>query len=407
MRIAILGAGAQGYVLTWYFAGADDVEQVVVGDYVEERAQRLATRWDAGKTTAVQVDAKDPAAVARFAAGADVLVNAVLPEWVVPCMQGALEAGVHYVDMATRTPGGTVDDGYEAQVSLDEPFREANLTALITTGMTPGVTNTLAAIGYEEMERCSAVHVRATSNFESEKPIQTWSQETWYIDCQTPPLYFCDREFRRAEPFGGREYYDFPEPYGRRPVTHHEHEEVSTLPRWLPRLGEKELRCVDFKMGSSDAELNKLEAIVDSGMASPVPRKVGEVTVRPIDVLLSNLPPAASPEEIAELAKAGGIVDDGIYVVDLHAETDGPPTDSFYIYPPDIQEVTRICPGATRISYGTSVPCATYAYFIAKGLIDTRGVLPPEGLPRDVRLAFVDELKRRGLRFARRSLRAM
>ena len=200
-------------------------------------------------------------------------MNAVLPEWVVPVMHGALAVGAHYIDMATRTPGGTVDDGYEAQMALDERFKGAGRTALITTGMTPGVTNTLAAILYEEAERCEAIHVRATSNFSSAKPIQVWSQETWYIDCQTPPLYFEGGAFDRAEPFGGREYYDFPAPYGRRPVTHHEHEEVSTLPRWLPKLGDKGLRCVDFKMGGSDAGLDTLQAVIGSGMASPEPRR--------------------------------------------------------------------------------------------------------------------------------------
>lgn len=407
MRVAVVGAGAQGYVLTWYFAGHDGVDELVVGDYDEGRAREVVERWGGGKARAAQIDASDADAVARFADGATLVINAVLPEWVVPVMRGSLAVGAHYIDMATRVPGGTVDDGYLAQMELDQAFRDAGLTALITTGMTPGVTNTLAAIGYEEMERCEAVRIRATSNFSSEKPIQVWSQETWYIDCQTPSLYFENGEFRRAEPFGGREYYDFPVPYGRRPVTYHEHEEASTLPRWLPKLGEKGLSYVDFKMGSSDAGLDKLKAIIESGMASPVPRTVKGVEVRPIDVLVSNLPPNPPVEEIAELARQGKIVDEGVYVIDLHAQLDGPPAETFFIVPPTIAELTEWVPGANRISYGTSVPCASYASFILDGTITTRGVVPPEGLPREVRLAYVEELKRRGLRFTRRSMHAL
>jgi saccharopine dehydrogenase-like NADP-dependent oxidoreductase len=179
------------------------------------------------------------------------------------------------------------------------------------------------------------------------------------------------------------------------------------LPRWLPKLGEKGLQYVDFKMGSSDAGLDALKAVIDSGMASPQPREVKGVTVRPIDVLVSSLPSSPSPDEVAEMARAGRIVDEGVYVIDLHAELDGPPSESFYVYPPNIQELTELCPGATRISYGTSVPCATYARFILDGIVDTRGVVPPEGLTRAARLAYVEELKRRGLRFARRSLHAL
>jgi saccharopine dehydrogenase-like NADP-dependent oxidoreductase len=405
MKVAILGAGAQGFVFTWHFGRRHDAEAIVLGDCDEQRAKDVASRWGGGKTTAVKVDASDPEAVARFAAGADIIVNAVLPEWVVPVMEGALAVGAHYIDMATRTPGGTIDDGYLAQMALDERFKEAERTALITTGMTPGVTNTLAAILYEEAERCEAIRVRATSNFSAAKPIQVWSQETWYIDCQTPPLHYEEGAFSRAAPFGGREYYDFPAPYGRRPVTFHEHEEASTLPRWLPRLGDKGLRCVDFKMGSSDAGLDTLQAVIASGMASPEPREVKGVTVRPIDVLVSNLPPSPPPEEIVALAREGKIVDEGVYVIDLHETADGPVSDTFFVYPPDIQELTAWLPGATRISYGTSVPCAVYAGFILDGTITSRGVLPPEGLPREVRLAYVEELKARGLKFARRTTR--
>jgi len=405
MKVAILGAGAQGYVLTWYFGTRPDVETIALGDWDEQRALNLAARWGAGKTSVHKVDASDSKAVADFAQGAAIVVNAVLPEWVVPVMHGALEAGAHYVDMATRTPGGTVDDGYEAQIALDERFRDAGLTALITTGMTPGVTNTLAAIGYEELDRCEEVRIRATSNFKSEVPMQVWSQETWYIDCQTPSLYYADGVFNRAEPFGGREYYDFPAPFGRRPVTFHEHEEASTLPRWLPKLGEKGLKYVDFKMGTSDASLDTLRAIVNSGMACPIPRDVKGVSVRPIDVLVGNLPPSTPPDRVAELALAGKIVDEGVYVIDLYREAGQPAAETLFLYPPNIQEVTRLVPGATRISYGTSVPAATYASFILEGRITGRGVLPPEGLPREVRLAYLEELKKRGLRFARRSTR--
>ena len=104
------------------------------------------------------------------------------------------------------------------------------------------------------------------------------------------------------------------------------------------------------------------------------------------------------------MAAEGEIVDEGVYVVDVHTEAAGPATDTFFVYPPDIQELTQWLPGATRISYGTSVPASVYADFILDGTIASRGVLPPEGLPREVRLRYVQELTSRGFRFARRTL---
>jgi saccharopine dehydrogenase-like NADP-dependent oxidoreductase len=127
--------------------------------------------------------------------------------------------------------------------------------------------------------------------------------------------------------------------------------------------------------------------------------------VRPIDVLVSVLPPSAPRDEIARLAAEGRITDEGVYVIDLYAVEGELPTETFYVFPPNIQKVTALIPGANRISYGTSTPAAIYAGYLLDGTITQRGVLPPEGLERSVRLAYVEDLKRAGLKIARRSTR--
>ena len=405
MKVVIIGAGEQGYVLTWNLAQHPAVDEIVIGDWDLARAEEVKAAWGAGKTTAVKVDARDVEHVASLAAGADLLINAVIPEWDDPLMRAALKARTHYLDMATRVDGGTIDDGYLLQIALDDEFKAIGRTALIHTGMTPGVTNTLTAIGYEEMDRCEAVRIRAGGFFKSEVPVQVWSQETYYIDSQTPTLYFADGEFLRAAPFAGWEYVDFPAPVGKLAAVLHEHEECSTLPRFLPKLGEKGLRYLDFKLAGGEEGMKKAKILVETGVASPIARDIRGQMVRPIDVLVSCLPPSASKEEIAKLAAEGRIVDEGAYMIDLYAKEGEPATETFYVFPPNIQAVTKLIPGANRISYGTSTPAAIYAGYVLDGTIDQRGVLPPEALTRDVRLKYVEDLKRAGLRIARRSTR--
>jgi saccharopine dehydrogenase (NAD+, L-lysine-forming) len=405
MKVTIIGAGEQGYVLTWNLAKHRDVSQVILADMEEERASEVANRVGAGKTRAAKVDARDVERVADLAADSELIINAVIPECDEALMKAALKAGTHYQDMATRVDGGTIEDGLLMQLGMDDEFRSIGRTALLHTGMTPGVTNTLAAIGYEELDHCEDVRIRAGGLFKSEVPIQVWSQETYFIDSQTPSLYFDDGKFLRAEPFAGWEEFDFPAPVGRMPVTLHEHEECATLPRFLPKLGEKGLRHVDFKLGGSEESLNKAKTIVDMGLASPQPRLVKGISIRPIDVLVSVLPPTAPREEIARMAREGRIVDEGVYVIDLYAHAGEPPAESFYVFPPNIQWVNERLPGANRISYGTSTPAAIYAEYLLEGRITEKGVLPCEGLARETRLAYVEELTRRGLRIARRSMR--
>jgi len=398
MKIVIIGAGEQGYVLTWNLVQHPGVDEVIIADFDESKARDVASRVGAGRTTPAKVDARDIDAVAGLAEGAELIINAVIPEWDEALMKAALKAKTHYQDMATRTQGGTIDDGFLMQVAMDGDFKAIGRTALIHCGMTPGVTNTLAALGYEELDRCEEVRLKGGGSFKSEVPLQVWSQETYYIDNQTPPLYFDEGEFKRAEPFGGWEYYDFPVPVGRKPVTFHEHEECSTLPRFLPKLGEKGLKHVEFKLGGEEEALRKAEMLVKMGFASPEPVEVKGVAIRPIDLLVKLLPSPASRDVIAEMAAGGRITDEGVYAIELFRTSGEMPGISYFVFPPNIQWVNAKLPGANRVSYGTSTPAAIHAEFLLDGKVAEKGVVPPEALSRNARLAYVEELKKRGLR---------
>ncbi len=406
MKVLIVGAGEQGYVLTWNLVKHPRVTEVIVADFDEPKAQEVVERVGGGKATAAKADARDVEQIAGLADGAELLINAVIPEWDEPLMKAALKARCHYQDMATRTEGGTVDDGLLMQMGMDEDFKAIDKTALIHCGMTPGVTNTLAAIGYEELDRCEEIRIKGGGVFKSEVPLQVWSQETYYIDSQTPTLYFDEGDFKRAEPFGGWEYYDFPAPVGRTPVTLHEHEECSTLPRFLPAsYGDKGLKHLEFKLGGVEEGLKKAKTIVDLGFASPELVEVKGVTIRPIDLLVKLLPPTTPRDVIQKMAEEGRIIDEGVYAIELWRTAGELPAESFFVFPPNIQWVNERLPGANRVSYGTSTPAAIHAEFLLDGKITERGIVPPEAVSREARLKYVEELKRRGLRIARRSTR--
>ena len=71
MKVIIIGAGEQGYVLTWKLASNPAVDEIVVADSDEKRAQDVATRVGAGKAVAALVDALDVEQVAAIAIGAE------------------------------------------------------------------------------------------------------------------------------------------------------------------------------------------------------------------------------------------------------------------------------------------------------------------------------------------------
>ena len=118
-------------------------------------------------------------------------------------MRACLESGAAYQDMASgQTRTRTIDEAYLEQMTLAPEFAKNGILALLSTGMDPGFTNTLAANGYEDLERCYEIRIKDYAIFDSPVPLQVWSQETYYTDCAQPPLLYEDGEFKRVEIFG-------------------------------------------------------------------------------------------------------------------------------------------------------------------------------------------------------------
>jgi saccharopine dehydrogenase (NAD+, L-lysine-forming) len=405
MKVLIVGAGMQGQVLTWNLGRNPAVTEIVVTDYDEARAKFVAGQVGNGKATGAFIDASDVDAVAKAGDGAKLIVNAVIPEFNMAIMRACLKSGAAYLDMASgQTRTKTIDEAYLEQMTLADDFAKAGITALLSTGMDPGVTNTFAGMGYQDLDKCFEIRIKDYALFDSPVPLQVWSQETYYTDCAQPPLLYEGGEFKRVEIFGRREHYMFPQPFGLGAVICHDHEEVTTLPRLLAdKWGDKGLRYVDFKMGGDEAGIDADLALVGSGMTSKYPVKLKDGSdVRPIDVFVASLPPNPPADELAKLALAGEITDFGVVAVDCIGEKNGKPASvTFNIFPPDIKWVNGQIPGATSVSYGTSTPASIYAEFIVEGKIADTGILCPEILPRSVQDAFCVECAKRNMPITR------
>ena len=105
-----------------------------------------------GKATAVFVDARDASGLRAAIAGCDALVNATQHFWNLDVMRAAAAVGVHYTDM------GGLFHVTKQQVELDEEFKRAGVTAVISMGGAPGVTNLLAAYGAARLDTIEEAH---------------------------------------------------------------------------------------------------------------------------------------------------------------------------------------------------------------------------------------------------------
>ena len=126
MKVLVLGAGAVGTVSALKFRQEAMVEQLIIADAVSARAVALADRLDDPRVRAITLDAGNQRDVARALreTGTTILLNAALPATNLAVMRACLDAGSHYIDMAS---GGSDAEGIpklEDQFALDAAFRQ-------------------------------------------------------------------------------------------------------------------------------------------------------------------------------------------------------------------------------------------------------------------------------------------
>jgi len=230
MKILVVGTGAQGSVIATELVRSPGVSEVRLSDIDLGKAKRLAERLKSEKVHTHRVDAN------------------WRPQFNLNIMEASLKVGAHYQDLASYPT---------EQLALSDRWKEAGLTALIDTGVSPGFTNVLAAQAADKLDRVEEIRIRLWGGVESKEPTSFWSPETAWTDMAAEPIVYENGEYKEVPPFSGEEAYNFPDPVGQQTVFWHSHEEPETIPRFIG----KGVKYVDFKMGGPDFPLAK--AIVE------------------------------------------------------------------------------------------------------------------------------------------------
>jgi len=391
-RAAIVGCGAQGRVISTFFARDPTFEEVALFDIKPEVCQDHIHSIDglgirADKITRTEkLNAGDKEDVARKVSGYDVLINAVIPRFNLDLMEASLKAGVHYVDMAFGPPYNNL----EKQLQLAGDFERGGLVAIIGAGKSPGLTNLLVAEAAEMLDSVLSVKIRIFGEVESTEPLMTWSPKTLLEDCSIPPAYISDGKLVRALPFGGEEEYVFPQPVGKRRVWLHEHEEAYMFHWSLKNRG---LKNFDLKMGG----LENMKALYELGLLGRKDTAQGSSEPNLIDLLASLLPQPPTQEELLKMIERGVITgSQGISVVEVEGEKAGSEARVvLWVSDPNILDVVRSYPMATDDSYVVGLTCSLITR-VALSEADSlgSGVYLPEMLPSSIRRNVLNQLSK-------------
>jgi saccharopine dehydrogenase-like NADP-dependent oxidoreductase len=389
MRVLLIGVGTVGEAIARISAQSDWCEAMILADYDLTRARTLADALgDAERFPAIHLDARDPATVADAARAhrADLVMNAVDPQFVMPIFRGALEADAHYMDMAVSLSKPHPDRPFELpgvklgdeQFAMDDAWKARGKLALVGMGMDPGLTDVFAAhAAKHSFDEVHEVHVRDGGDLEipgyAFAPV--FSIWTTIEECLNPPVIWSDGDWHTTEPFSAPEDFPFPEGIGPVECVNVEHEEVLLVPRWV------ETSKVTFKYALGSDFIDKLKTIHALGMDRTDTVAVKGVEVSPRDVLAAITP---DPISLGDKFRGRAIV--GTWVI---GTKDGKPRETFAYQMADAQEIWAKH-HLQVVGWQTGFNPTIAMELLATNAWSGAGVLGPEAFDPDPYLGLLD-----------------
>jgi saccharopine dehydrogenase-like NADP-dependent oxidoreductase len=280
MHIIVLGgAGAMGRVTVRTLIEYDDVDQVTIADYNEERAREVALTLNSGKIQVRQIDASDSERLSNLVRGADVVLSAVDYVFNQPILKACIQEKVHYADL------GGLFHMTRKLMAMSSEAEAAGITAILGMGGTPGITNTLARAAVDKLDHVDSIKVQlgCSDDTPSTAPlVAPYSIRTILDEFTRPPQVFQDGTWYPQQPLTGQEELIFPLPVGRATAIFSLHSECASFPI---SFRDKGIRHVSFKIAFPSDFMEKLKFLVDIGFGSDEPISVRGVKVSPREVL--------------------------------------------------------------------------------------------------------------------------
>ncbi|WP_017300571.1 saccharopine dehydrogenase family protein [Nodosilinea nodulosa] len=169
-------------------------------------------------------------------------------------LQTCLDLGVNYLDVADNPPY------VERALALSQQAAAAGVTAIVSTGVFPGISNSMARQGVEALEQPEAIHISYVVAGSGGAGITVL--RTTFLELQHPITAWVEGHWQAIAPYSQRQRVTFPAPYGDCAVYWFNTVEAMTLPRSFP------VQTVITKFGSLPDIYNHLTWL----MAHAVPK---------------------------------------------------------------------------------------------------------------------------------------
>jgi saccharopine dehydrogenase-like NADP-dependent oxidoreductase len=370
MKCLLIGAGNIGSVIArdLLLSGCDSL---TVADVSGRRLEALRSEHK-GRVETLELDVTDEKALASQMREVDVTVNATSYRFDLHVLRAAIDSKCDAVDL-----GGLYHTTLQ-ELQYDRRAKEAGICIVLGMGDDPGTSNVLARMASWELDSVSEIRIRWGSIAPGSEGVGFgFSIATCLDEATMNAVKFADGEVVEIPPLSEEEEVSFPEPVGLQRTYAILHSELATLPKFI-----KGVRNVTYKDSWDRATIDVVNFLRSSGLASSEEIVVEGSKVSPRKVLLTLLSPNEPKSAV------------GCLVVKASGRRGGKHTQvTHHLGPIRYSDMYH----APCTAYSTAIPASIMAQMMSNGLIEQKGVLPPEVLTRAQVDYFLRKMKSKGL----------
>ncbi|MHA1975247.1 MAG: saccharopine dehydrogenase family protein [Candidatus Hodarchaeales archaeon] len=353
------GCGVVGSIAIKTLASFSDFSKVIIGDLNEEKAHEIINEMPKNKVLYRKIDVMDTNELRKTIKNFDVVVNCIGPfyEFGPIVLNAAIEAGIKYVDVNDDI------DATQKVLEFDQKAKKQEVTAVIGLGSSPGVTNLLAKFASEQLlDEVETIDLYHAHGGEPEEGPGVIYHRIHAMTIDIP--VFIDGEFKTVSFFDERgqaleETIDF-QKIGKYRVHPYPHPETITIPRYIT--GVKRVTNKGTVLPPEYFYL--ITDLVKLGLGDEAPVKIRDIEIRPIDFAIAYI--IRERKRILKEKQFGQ--QKGCVKIVVGGTKDGKKHTIVF----------SLASEGEAMGEGTGIPVALGAIMLQRGLIQEKGVLPPE-----------------------------
>jgi saccharopine dehydrogenase-like NADP-dependent oxidoreductase len=221
-KILVLGGvGAMATETTIDLVETSDFEEIMIADIDLPKIDSFIGKMGDSRLRAAKIDAQSVDQMAELIEGYQVVANGLPRIFCENAIKATIKARVDMLDLISP---------HEETLALDQNARSAGVSVVGGVGITPGITNILAQLGAERLDRVERIDIDFAAFRSIAHSPGLLHVILWEFDPRTENRFFYDGgKLIPNPPFSGARTVHFPEPIGTQTTYYVPHGESQTL----------------------------------------------------------------------------------------------------------------------------------------------------------------------------------